>query len=233
MNYINNNMKTHILPYVYLLTHKTTNEFYIGFRCSNKVPSSEDLGFKYFTSSKTVKSKFNEFDVQIIAEFFDKDSAYQFEQSLIQENFSNPLILNKHWQSTTKYSMLGFARPDLAEYNKKTKSKPKETREYECTFCRDTFYKLEFIHHHRQLLPFCSLSCCARFNGKYGKKTTKGTTFKRDKPNWNKGLSGSTCFSTNNPMKNPESVKKMLETRAKNKLKIVPVLDDKEPANPD
>ena len=44
--------------------------------------------------------------------------------------------------------------------------KPKEFREYECTNCRDTFYKLEFTHHHRQLLPFCCQPCAASFTGK-------------------------------------------------------------------
>ena len=38
------------LPYVYKLVHKETGEFYIGFRCANKVPANEDLGIKYFTS---------------------------------------------------------------------------------------------------------------------------------------------------------------------------------------
>ena len=36
---------------------------------------------------------------------------------------------------------------------------------------------------------------------------------------WNKGKVGSGSFSTNNPMKNPESIKKMLETRRLNKEK--------------
>ena len=42
-------------PYVYKITHKETNQFYIGFRCANKVQANLDLGFKYFTSSKAVK----------------------------------------------------------------------------------------------------------------------------------------------------------------------------------
>lgn len=43
------------LPYVYKLTHKETNQFYIGYRSANRVKSEFDLGFKYFSSSKIIK----------------------------------------------------------------------------------------------------------------------------------------------------------------------------------
>lgn len=98
-----------ILPYVYKLTHKTTNQFYIGFRKSNKLKSEFDLGFKYFSSSKTIKELgFENFHIEIIAEFFDPKDAYDFEQNLIKENFKNPLILNKrhHADSKEKYNFL-------------------------------------------------------------------------------------------------------------------------------
>ena len=36
---------------------------------------------------------------------------------------------------------------------------------------------------------------------------------------WNKGMTGVGLFATDNPMKNPESIKKMLETRRINKEK--------------
>ena len=62
-----------IYPYVYRLDHPITGEFYIGYRSANKVPASEDLGIRYFTSSKTVKPRFHEFRFCIIAEFFDAD----------------------------------------------------------------------------------------------------------------------------------------------------------------
>lgn len=88
---------THIYPYVYKCIHKETGEFYIGYRCANKVPSHIDLP-QYRTSSKKVKPRFVEFNWQIIAEFFDKTDAYWFEQSLIKENWNDPLLLNDKYQ---------------------------------------------------------------------------------------------------------------------------------------
>jgi len=90
------NASVNIYPYVYRLDHPVTGEFYIGVRLANKLPAESDLGHKYFTSSKFVKPRFNEFTHQIIAEFFDKDAAYEFEQELIFENKQNSNILNRH-----------------------------------------------------------------------------------------------------------------------------------------
>ena len=82
-------------PYVYICTHKETGEFYIGYRSQNKKPPEQDIGIKYFTSSKIVKPRFNEFNVAIIATFDDKVKAHSYEQDLIRENWDNPLLLNK------------------------------------------------------------------------------------------------------------------------------------------
>jgi hypothetical protein len=82
-------------PYVYLCTHKITEEFYIGYRSNNNVPSSTDLGSVYFTSSSIVKPRFSEFNFKIIAEFLDKGAAYDFEQYLISLHFHNPNCLNR------------------------------------------------------------------------------------------------------------------------------------------
>jgi hypothetical protein len=89
------------LPYVYKLTHKKTKQFYIGSRYTKflKLPSHLDI-LKYQTSSKKVKSLgFQNFDIEIIAEFFSAESAWDFEQQLINENYKNPLILNSHRHS--------------------------------------------------------------------------------------------------------------------------------------
>lgn len=86
------------LPYVYVGIHKETKHFYFGYRKQNtnkNIPSSEDLGKTYFTSSKNVKDKFFEFDWFILAEFFDWQSAYELEQQLICDNLKNELCLNK------------------------------------------------------------------------------------------------------------------------------------------
>ncbi len=83
-----------IYPYVYRLDHPTTGEFYIGYRAANKTSAYQDLGYKYFTSSRLVKPRFHEFDCKILAEFFDKNAAYDFEQQLISECFNDSLCLN-------------------------------------------------------------------------------------------------------------------------------------------
>ena len=92
-----------IYSYVYRLDHPVTGEFYIGFRTANTVRAKEDFGSIYFTSSKYVKPRFHEFDYYIIAEFFNSDDAYTFEQSLIEENWGDPLLLNKHFERNGKF----------------------------------------------------------------------------------------------------------------------------------
>ena len=84
----------HIYPYVYQGTNPDSGEFYIGMRCANKLPSHKDLP-RYRTSSNTVKPRFDEFKWIIVAEFFTKEAAYDFEQELIHERWGHPLMLNK------------------------------------------------------------------------------------------------------------------------------------------
>jgi hypothetical protein len=91
-----------IYPYVYRLDHPETGEFYIGFRCGNKVSAEQDLGHKYFTSSKIVKPRFHEFNYQILAEFFNKEDAYTFEQELIIENWNDIKSLNGNYTNNNK-----------------------------------------------------------------------------------------------------------------------------------
>jgi hypothetical protein len=83
---------TQTLPYVYLCQEKDSPYFYIGYRYTNRVPSSEDFGKHYFTSNKYVKENFDKFDHTIIAEFFDKKDAYAFESELIKELNSKYLL---------------------------------------------------------------------------------------------------------------------------------------------
>jgi hypothetical protein len=98
---------TKILPYVYKLTHKTTREFYYGVRWANTYPAELDLGPRYKSSSKVVKPKFDEYDAEIIAEFFDKEDAIDFEQKIIEENWHNPLLLNKAIQVSKVFRCTG------------------------------------------------------------------------------------------------------------------------------
>ena len=83
------------LPYVYRLDNPITGEIYIGYREANKKPSHEDLP-EYRTSSKYVGPRFEEFNWTILAEFFNGEDAYDFEQLSIHENWDNPLLLNRN-----------------------------------------------------------------------------------------------------------------------------------------
>lgn len=90
-----------ILPYVYKLTHKETGHFYIGYRCKNvslNIKSSEDIGVCYFTSSKLINSKnIIDYQVEVIAEFFNSNDAYDFEQELIRDSWDSELLINDHY----------------------------------------------------------------------------------------------------------------------------------------
>ncbi|CAB4129599.1 grpIintron_endo, group I intron endonuclease [uncultured Caudovirales phage] len=93
-----------ICSYVYKLIHYSTGEFYIGYRYKNiklRVKPENDIGVIYFTSSKYIKPIFRNFNIEIIAEFFSKDDAYDFEQELIKENIDNILCLNRHYQNNS------------------------------------------------------------------------------------------------------------------------------------
>jgi hypothetical protein len=86
---------TEVRPYIYICTHKTTGKFYIGYREANKIASHLDFPL-YKTSSKIVRPDFDNYTWIIFAEFLNGESAYQIEQQLIFENWSNPLLINQH-----------------------------------------------------------------------------------------------------------------------------------------
>ena len=84
-----------IYPYVYIVTHKTTGEYYIGSRWANKHSPDQDFLQIYKTSSKYVTSRIDEFDGHILAVFFDKIYAYEYEQKLIKEHIGKSMCLNR------------------------------------------------------------------------------------------------------------------------------------------
>ncbi len=84
--------KYQVLPYVYRCTEKETGRFYIGYRFKNRVPAKEDLGVHYFTSNEYVKNNFDKFDFEILKEFPDRRSAFQYETQLIRETKSENQI---------------------------------------------------------------------------------------------------------------------------------------------
>lgn len=99
----------------------------------------------------------------------------------------------------------------MSQINKLTKTKPKEFKEYECMYCRDTFYKEEHCHHLRISEPFCSQSCSLKFNRKLNGKTRKGKKIHRISPAWNKGLKSPNTSGLNNVMNRPECKAKLKE----------------------
>ena len=121
-----------VLPYVYKLTHKETGQFYIGSRYSKhqKLPSHLDI-LQYQSSSELVKARgFSNFGVEIIAEFFGENryrDAWRFEQALINENFSDPLILNKHRIVDARVEFMFTEMSEEGKENLRTfwKGKPK------------------------------------------------------------------------------------------------------------
>jgi hypothetical protein len=211
------------LPYVYVVKNRNTGKFYIGMRSANKVYAEQDLGIHYFTSSKHVKNNFSEYDIEIKAYFVDQLAAFEFENELIKEHWGDPLLLNRHYQKyMSKFSMTGSKRSDLAEYNRKAKSKPKEERIYKCVICNQIFTRLEFCHYPVKEEFVCGHKCNGVRSGKksLGKPNPKISESRKGKPSWNKGVKGTGFGDPNtNPMSNPESVKKMLETRRINKEK--------------
>ena len=93
-----------VLPYVYKCTERNTGKFYIGYRFKNIVPASEDFGKHYFTSNEYVKTNFENFDYEIVAEFPDRKTAFAFETQLIREtSCDNQINNNKHNKSKKTY----------------------------------------------------------------------------------------------------------------------------------
>lgn len=184
------------LPYVYIVRNRLDSTFYIGMRSANKVVAEKDLGVVYFTSSKKVKNNFKNFDIEILAYFKDQLSAFEFENNLIKEHWGNLLLLNKHYQkSMTNFSMSGTKRPDLTEYNKTVKTKPKEERIYLCVICNTTHNRMEFSHKKKREDFVCGHKCNGIRNGRksLGKRNIKLSESKKGKPAWNKGKTNSTA----------------------------------------
>jgi hypothetical protein len=107
------------MPYVYRLSHKSTGQFYIGYRKANETPSHIDLP-EYKTSSDIITEMgFDNFDWAIVREFDNGEDAYWFEQRSIKENINNPLCLNKHYiDPDTGKRIFGFVGLNHTEESK-------------------------------------------------------------------------------------------------------------------
>lgn len=145
------------LPYVYRLVHRETGQFYIGYREANKVPSDQDLGLIYKSSSiHVIELGFENFDSEIIAEFFNGDDAYRFENDLIADNFYNPLCLNKHYTTKELKRRFKHNKPHTIEtkqlLSEKIKKMPASTRERIASKLRGRKRKPEHIDKTRKSL---------------------------------------------------------------------------------
>lgn len=133
------------LAYVYLLTHKVTCEFYIGYRFANikqEIHPEDDLGKTYFTSSEYInQDNFYDYDSEIIFKTPDPDIAYDYENKLILENWKNPLLLNRHAvrQGTSRFKITEDGVDKLRKINKNKKWFNNGTNEIHAHACPDGF----------------------------------------------------------------------------------------------
>ena len=102
-----------------------------------------------------------------------------------------------------------------------TKKKPKETRLYKCTYCGTEIVREEFCHHLPKSNYYCDASCRGSHVALYRpSKAGIPKPYKEGRTSWNKGKPGTGFGDPKiNPMNNPESVRKMLETRRINREK--------------
>ena len=94
---------TKVLPYVYISKEKSSPYFYVGYRYTNFVPSTEDFGRYYFTSNEYVKENFDNFEHTIVAEFYEAKDAYAYESQLIKELNSEYLINSQKYRKKKPY----------------------------------------------------------------------------------------------------------------------------------
>lgn len=136
------------LSYVYFVTNKITNEFYIGSRYKNiqlKKSPEEDIWVHYFTSSKDIKKLIDmygkdSFDVKIITRYGEYDPCYWYEQYLIKENIKNPLCLNGAYIDvchSVKFSTAGRkATPEERKRLSEAKKNPSEETRARYSACK-------------------------------------------------------------------------------------------------
>lgn len=173
--------------YIYRFTHKIKNTFYIGSRCANVLPPDEDFIHVYKSSNNYIKKHTDEFYGEILCEIENDPFghlAWTLEQQMIEENWTDPLIINKHYE--TKRGV--FAN-----------TKPREHKHYVCNECSKNFSKFEFIHKQKRTgVIFCSQKCSSKnaniqLIAKIKNPTTreeylKHLHFKKGVVSWNKGL---------------------------------------------
>lgn len=109
----------------------------------------------------------------------------------------------------------------MREVNK-SKKKPKEERHYKCTTCSTELTREEFCHHPAKENYYCNASC-RTIHAVKNRPSQLGISkpYKPGRVNPNKGKKGfmfgnSTLASLPNAMKDPDNVKRVIESRRRN-----------------
>jgi hypothetical protein len=146
---------TKFSPYVYKGINQKTKEVYIGVRYAHtkhlRTPV-DDLGHHYFTSSKSVKKIFDQFDWFILGQFATREDALEFEEQMIKEEWQNPLLLNKNkggrqFHRPDNYVKRPYRKKDRSETVKRVWQDP-EFRERMCAIRQVTHTSEEFRKNH-------------------------------------------------------------------------------------
>jgi len=129
--------------YTYLIKCTINNKFYYGVRWGNKVPPSEDLWVKYFTSSKVIKNLINQYGkeaflFEVRKVFTTKQEAIAWEETVLRRLRvlkSSDIWLNKCISKAIRYDIHPRKGAIVSEETKKkisnsNKGKPKFTEEH-------------------------------------------------------------------------------------------------------
>lgn len=128
--------------YTYLIKCTINNKFYYGVRWGNKVPPSEDLWFKYFTSSKVIKNLINQYGkeaflFEVRKVFTTKQEAIAWEETVLRrlKVLKSPDVwLNKCISKAIRYAIhprkgVIVSEETKEKISKSNKGKPKFTEE--------------------------------------------------------------------------------------------------------
>jgi len=168
---------------IYIGVHKTTNpkDYYLGSGTLIK------RAIKKHGKSNFIKS--------ILFEYDNSKDAYLKESQIVNQSFisqnnnynlrlggagnQSPMYSKDNPNSDGKYSKQMWKNAPRSQHENQSKlcsklntihkSKPKEHRIYNCSWCGDKVYKIEFIHHDPKNNYFCNATCRNRHTKQHHK----------------------------------------------------------------